>query len=222
MEWRFRCCFRGYQPITDLLPITFLPGFSRSAMSRHKVVIAPATLAYRSLKSLNDTITTLGHAPDNIRDLCNDLDILQNLFSSLQTELGDAQSISETQSLTLERLKPALNNCRAACDGFNSKLSRFTYHSDADNVNWSCLQFEEDDILPFKAKLADCKKSVEEKTGNNVKYARAFDESRQFIGNIGDAGKGCPVTNVEYGDARQKSKQVIGNMSDEAARELFK
>ncbi|KAI1213193.1 uncharacterized protein F4807DRAFT_413235 [Annulohypoxylon truncatum] len=274
-------------------------------------VIAVATLAYQSLKSLSNTISALKHAPENLKDLRNDLDILQSLLDSLQKELGSTKSVNQTQSLTFGRLKPALDDCKAACDGFNAKLIRLTSHSGTDHVNWFDrlrLQFKEDDILLFKAKLANCKQTldialgvatistigqnqsklqdletqiatsvssftgqicgletavrslslapsnvnqidmasiiailddhdrmlkqyvsfctsalteVNERTGNSVKYARTFDEARQFIGNMGDVGRGGPATNVEQGEARDRSRQVIGNMSGDVARDFL-
>jgi hypothetical protein len=73
----------------------------------------------------------------------------------------------------------------------------------------------------LKQCLKVCTSALTETTkvaGTSVKYARTFEEAKQFIGNIGDVGKGGPATEVEYGEAGGKSRQVIGNMSADAAR----
>lgn len=57
--------------------------------------------------------------------------------------------------------------------------------------------------------------------GTTVLHARAFDEARQFIGNLGEVGAGGPPVHVVNAEARNKSRQVIGNISVEAAREFF-
>ena len=54
-------------------------------------------------------------------------------------------------------------------------------------------------------------------TGTNVQYAKVYEESRQFIGNMGDVRSGAPATNVVNAEARGKSKQMVGNMSSDLA-----
>ena len=57
--------------------------------------------------------------------------------------------------------------------------------------------------------------------GTSIKYARTFEEARQFIGNMGDIGQSGPLTQLEYAEASGKSRQVVGNMSADVARDFF-
>ena len=55
-------------------------------------------------------------------------------------------------------------------------------------------------------------------TGTNAQYAKVYEESRQFIGNIRDVGLGGPGTTVVNAEARGRSKQMVGNMSSDVAK----
>lgn len=60
-----------------------------------------------------------------------------------------------------------------------------------------------------------------EKGGTAVRYAKAFEEARQFVGNIGAVGSGGPRTEVETARATGKSRQMIGNADGDFGRSFF-
>jgi hypothetical protein len=71
--------------------------------------------------------------------------------------------------------------------------------------------------------LKVCDSGLSETTaasGTKVRYAKVFNEARQFIGNMGNVqfGPGTPAVTVDHAEARDKARQAVGNMSEEAAK----
>jgi hypothetical protein len=63
---------------------------------------------------------------------------------------------------------------------------------------------------------------VNQKTGNAVKYARAYDEAKQIVGTIGYVTPGGATTTIEEMTAHQRAKQVGGTVNTEFALAFFK
>jgi hypothetical protein len=86
-------------------------------------------------------------------------------------------------------------------------------------------------ILSKHSKLLEqclkvCDSGLSETTATSstkVRYAKVFNEAKQFIGNMGNIqlGPRTPAVAVDCAEARDKARQVVGNMSEEAAKNFW-
>jgi hypothetical protein len=58
-------------------------------------------------------------------------------------------------------------------------------------------------------------------TGTTVQYARALDDSRQLLGNIGYVAAGGPATKIDVLIAQDRAKQMAGNIEGKVALEFM-
>ena len=138
-------------------------------------VIAVAGFAYSSAKTLKEAIVSFLNAPKVLRDIGEDLGILQNLLQALQQPLKRVSNadLSNDQKACFESLKPALEACKGMCDNFALKLSKMTSHSQADKVDWrdrARLHFNEKDIAMLKSDLEKHKQTVDVAIGIATLY----------------------------------------------------
>jgi hypothetical protein len=63
---------------------------------------------------------------------------------------------------------------------------------------------------------------VNQKTGNAVKYARAYDDAKQMVGTIGYVTPGGATTTIGEMTAHQRAQQVGGTVNTEFALAFFK
>ncbi|KAJ3534691.1 hypothetical protein NM208_g7437 [Fusarium decemcellulare] len=133
---------------------------------------------------------------------------------------GDALQGLETQIATaVSDFSGQIKGIEMAVQTMSLQAANIS-QSDVDNV--VAVLNDHDRVL--KQCLKVCTSALTETTavtGTQVKYARTFEEARQFVGNIGDVVVGGPPTKVEHGEARGKSRQVIGNMDGDFAREFL-
>lgn len=129
-------------------------------------VVAVASFAYSSCKTLNDTIKGFLNAPKILNDARKDLDAIQNLLQSLVGVLNGVQNsaLSPNQQACFINLKPAIQHCEATCSGFAARLSQITSRSGPDHVNWfdrARIHFNDNDISLLKAALERDKQTLD-------------------------------------------------------------
>jgi hypothetical protein len=55
------------------------------------------------------------------------------------------------------------------------------------------------------------------KTGNTIKYARAFDDAKMLIGTIGNVAPGGPANLIEVAIAQDRAKVMAGSVDGDTA-----
>ncbi|KAF7505378.1 hypothetical protein GJ744_000999 [Endocarpon pusillum] len=129
-------------------------------------VIAVATLAYSSSKTLYQTISAIYDTPEILVHLKTDVETLYETIHSLQQELEKKDTnaaLSDAQKSNLREIMPTLQACHIACDEFNSKIDRLMRRSKDGQTSWRDrlkLQFQEKEIGGFQARLASYKSTL--------------------------------------------------------------
>ena len=113
----------------------------------------------QSVKSLIQDVETIKDAPEQIRELKQDLLAVSNVLQAL--EVGTEESSLEYLSAEAKRaLATALDNCKGACNKFQAKLKRWTRHSTNDNTHWWDRDrvglFAEREIEMLRKQLEQC------------------------------------------------------------------
>lgn len=125
--------------------------------------LAFASFVYDSLKKVNEFIYTLRHP--KLRDLRQDLEILQNITRSLQADLEQTRDadLNPNQRDSLKNLRGALESCKITCDVFYERLQQIFSHSDVENISkydTVRLHFNEKEIDLFRSNLQQCKTTL--------------------------------------------------------------
>lgn len=128
-------------------------------------VIAVASLAYQSTKSLYELIDGIVKAPNQLKVLKKDLDAVKNLLETIQTAMEGTsdEDLSEGVKKCLQDVQPSIKGLEDACNEFSAKLSRITRHSTADRTRFDDklkLQFQDKDILAFKYRIESYKSTL--------------------------------------------------------------
>jgi deoxyadenosine/deoxycytidine kinase len=129
-------------------------------------IIAVATLAYSSSKSLYQTISDIHDAPETFVHLKTDVETLYQTIHSLQQELEKKDTdaaLSDAQKSNLREINPTLQACCSACDAFGSKISTLMRHSMDGHTSLQDrikLQFQQKEIGVFQARLASYKSTL--------------------------------------------------------------
>lgn len=129
-------------------------------------VIAVATLAYDSCRTLYEAVDAVKDAPKIIADLSKDLQTLQAVLHSLRSELdrqGAAQEMSEGQLSILEGLTSPLQACSEACKEFKVRLAKILSHSQDGHTSFRDqvkLPFYEKEIAAFIFRLDSYKSTM--------------------------------------------------------------
>ena len=129
-------------------------------------VIAVATFAYSSSKTLFETLKGIRDAPKTFQDLSTDLGALQEVLGLLKARLdpgGQGGAFSEAQISCLEHLTTPLRACSDACSEFKSKLDGLTSHSNDRHTSFRDrlkLHFQDKEITAFKFRVASYKQTL--------------------------------------------------------------
>ena len=128
-------------------------------------IIAIATLAYQSSKTLYDLLDSIRNVPKTLQDLNEDLSAISQLLKSIKSAMEDSSddSFSDGVKKCLEEVKPALTGCGKTCDEFTEKIGKIMSHSDEKHTSKRDrikLQFEEKDILAFRYRLGSYKATL--------------------------------------------------------------
>ena len=130
-------------------------------------VIAIASLAYQSGKTLQDLITGLQQAPRTLTDLRGDLDAVRCILKSFAQSLEKERSASLSTGLRscFEHLNPSMRSLADACDEFRRKLRSISRSSSREDgtLDWRSrirIHFQENEIKIFKYRLASHKATL--------------------------------------------------------------
>jgi hypothetical protein len=129
-------------------------------------VIAVAGLAYTSSKMVYQVISDIRDAPQTFLNLNTDIGALYQTIHSLQQELEKEDkdaALSEAQRLNLSEIKPALEGCRDACDGFRAKINKLMSNTKDGHTSFRDrlkLQFQDKEIATFQMRLASYKSTL--------------------------------------------------------------
>ncbi len=122
-------------------------------------IIAVATLAYNSTKSLADFIDSLKDAPKLISDLKVDINATQGVIKSLKSllENRDGSSLPNKLRVCLSSAKVPLEDCQAVSKAFELKLKEWFHNSRWDNLK---ANFKETKIEKFRTRLRDTRDTL--------------------------------------------------------------
>ena len=117
-------------------------------------LVALATFAFRSGIGLYQTIQSLQNHPKNVRDLCEELETLNNVLGSL------ADTVGATTDVDLSALELPLLRCGNACKEFEQQLLKLSGGNQKSFRSWAKLRYLGDGIDDFKQMLAGYKSTV--------------------------------------------------------------
>ena len=120
-------------------------------------------LAMHSVKSLIYDIEGIKNAPDLIQALKQDLVALSHVLQALEAGT-EGPSLQHLNTEAKSALATTLDNCRRACNKFQTKLEKWTRHSKNDKVQWwdrvRVGFFVEGDIESLRKQLEQCKATI--------------------------------------------------------------
>ncbi len=129
-------------------------------------VIAVATLAYSSAKTLHQCISSIRDAPeifvhlnDDVRQLC---EVIRSLRQQVKKSRANA-SLTSVQKSHLQEIDPILKSCKSSCDTFYSTIDHLTRRSRDGQFRLRDrfrLQFNEKDIKTLQIRLNSHKSTL--------------------------------------------------------------
>jgi hypothetical protein len=142
-------------------------------------VIAVASLAVSTCKSLRDTIGSIRNAPQALNDIRHQLDTLQHLIDTFIGSLISVRGtdLTQNQQKCFADLRLVLDNCKASCNDFAQKLNKITSTSKPDRISpldrWK-LSLNENDIAVFQAIIERDKQTLDIALGMTTLYVFSF------------------------------------------------
>jgi len=129
-------------------------------------VITVAGLAVSSSKLLYETLQSIRDAPETLRNLRSEVQVLQQTILSFQQGVEQDRAIgtrSEAQELVLNELKPALQACHECCEKLNGRIVKLLSNSKDGHISLRDkikLQFQDKEIEASRALLASFKSTL--------------------------------------------------------------
>ena len=126
-------------------------------------VVGITTAAIGSVKFLYTTISDIKDVPNALGNIRSDLQAVEPVLQKLLTELQNEDS----QVLLTDAIKGAVENCNSACSIFKERLNHWMRHATKYKAFWAEWTdrarvgiFEQGTIYVFKARLNDCKSTL--------------------------------------------------------------
>lgn len=148
-------------------------------LSVASALIAIVTATIQSSKVLYDTIQSFKNNQRIVRQLMDELLALNEVLLSLDT------LVQSKDDPALGPLRTPLNQCRKACDDFNSLMIECSKHSGRPRTSfrdWLKVRYMDGDIVCFTSMLAGYKSTIAIALGNaNLLVARLVSISQLHV-----------------------------------------
>ncbi len=123
-------------------------------------VVGIATAALQSVQLLCTTIDNVKSAPNTIRNIKVDLQLVEPVLHNLDA----ACRSDDTQIVLRPEVRSAVENCGRACKEFGVLIGHWMRHSSEDKTfwvdRWRVGIFGQERIKTFKGQLNDCKSTL--------------------------------------------------------------
>lgn len=147
------------------------------------------------------------------------LDMLADIWSRAATS-STTRDIGNLEVLIKDTNSNIAVQLRDVEAGLNT-LAAPSQSSQSMNTNDEVAATRDAELTALRSQkqvLEDCLKVCSSASqGVRVKHAEAFDDSRHFIGNVGEVKAGGPPVEVEKLIARDRARQVAGNIDGASA-----
>lgn len=138
----------------------FNPNIQMAEIGVAASIVGIATAAVQSAQLLHTTIENIKDAPKAVQSVKVDLQSLTSVLHNLQSACR-----SDEHQITLSsEVEAAVENCKTACEDFQTLLGRWTKHSTEDKTfwteRWRVGLFGHERITTFKGRLSDYKSTL--------------------------------------------------------------